>query len=32
VQFVGEVRKSLEDVYLHLVSNGNTEAERGDET
>ncbi len=32
VQFVGEVRKSLEDVYLHLVSNGNTDAERGDET
>lgn len=32
VQFVGEVRKSLEDVYLHLVSNGKTEAERGDET
>ncbi len=32
VQFVGEVRKSLEDVYLHLVSNGDTEPERGDET
>ncbi len=31
VQFVGEVRKSLEDVYLHLVSNGSTESERGDE-
>jgi len=32
VQFVGEVRKSLEDVYLHLVSDGGTEPERGDET
>ncbi len=32
VQFVGEVRKSLEDVYLHLVSNGDTEPEGGDET
>jgi ABC-2 type transport system ATP-binding protein len=32
VQFVGEIRKSLEDVYLHLVSNDNEEPERGDET
>jgi len=32
VQFVGEIRKSLEDVYLHLVSNGVTDPERGDET
>jgi ABC-2 type transport system ATP-binding protein len=32
VQFVGEIRKSLEDVYLHLVSNGRREPERGDET
>ena len=32
VQFVGEVRKSLEDVYLHLVSNDDMEPERGDET
>ena len=32
VQFVGEIRRSLEDVYLHLVSNGRTESERGDET
>ncbi|MFQ5921278.1 MAG: ATP-binding cassette domain-containing protein [Anaerolineales bacterium] len=32
VQFVGEIRRSLEDVYLHLVSNGGTKTERGDET
>jgi ABC-2 type transport system ATP-binding protein len=32
VQFVGEIRKSLEDVYLHLVSNDSEEPERGDET
>jgi len=32
VQFVGEIRKSLEDVYLHLVGNGDMESERGDET
>ncbi len=32
VQFVGEIRKSLEDVYLHLVGNDDTESERGDET
>ena len=30
VQFVGEIRKSLEDVYLQLVANG--DSERGDET
>ena len=29
VQFVGEIRKSLEDVYLQLVANG--DSERGDE-
>ncbi len=32
VQFVGEIRKSLEDVYLHLVSNDDMEPERGDDT
>ncbi|MFV1859995.1 MAG: ABC transporter ATP-binding protein [Anaerolineales bacterium] len=32
VQFVGEIRQSLEEVYLHLVGNGGTELERGDET
>ncbi|GMR10133.1 MAG: ABC transporter ATP-binding protein [Anaerolineae bacterium] len=32
VQFVGEIRQSLEDVYLRLVGNGGTESERGDET
>ncbi|MFQ5942891.1 MAG: ABC transporter ATP-binding protein [Anaerolineales bacterium] len=32
VQFVGEIRKSLEDVYLHLLSNDEAEFERGDTT
>ena len=32
VQFVGEIRKSLEDVYLHLVSNDDEELERADAT
>ena len=32
VQFVGEIRKSLEDVYLHLVANDDEELERGDAT
>jgi ABC-2 type transport system ATP-binding protein len=32
VQFVGEIRKSLEDVYLHLVSNDDEKLDRGDAT
>jgi ABC-2 type transport system ATP-binding protein len=32
VQFVGEIRKSLEDVYLHLMDNGNAAPEPGDAT
>ena len=32
VQFVGEIRKSLEDVYLHLVSNDDEQLEQGDAT
>ena len=32
VQFVGEIRRSLEDVYLNLVSNDGSEDERGVET
>ncbi len=29
VQFVGEIRQSLEDVYLHLVSNDSNHSEEG---
>jgi ABC-2 type transport system ATP-binding protein len=32
VQFVGEIRKSLEDVYLHLVSNDGEQLEQGEAT
>jgi len=32
VQFVGEIRKSLEDVYLHLMDNGDAAPEPGDAT
>lgn len=30
VQFVGEIRKSLEDVYLHLVNNDDEQLEQGE--
>ena len=32
VQFVGEIRKSLEDVYLHLMDNGSAAPDPGDAT